>query len=245
MIDINKLRRKLHSDDPIDHVDIHANVKPILTELLDRLEDAESDALEQARLNGMGASREASLMAKLAAAETAWKVSDKSLYDLTEKVIPNLRDQLETAEKDIALKERIIDSLGAELNAVAKERDALRARIEAMEKQDPAAWQRQHRSFGPDAWMETTGSVAERLKTEDGWKVRPLYLAPGAQAAVPEDIHRDAMRYRALRNIPAEYPAVFAHPGADDYGWFPVYVADLDEASDVLIAAAPKQGERE
>ena len=59
MIDINKLRRKLYSDDPIDHVDIHANVKSVLTELLDRLEDAESDALEQARLNGMGASREA------------------------------------------------------------------------------------------------------------------------------------------------------------------------------------------
>ena len=38
-------------------------------ELLDRLEAAESDALEQARLNGMGASREAALMAKLEAAE--------------------------------------------------------------------------------------------------------------------------------------------------------------------------------
>ena len=40
-----------------------------ITEILDRLEDAESDALEQARLNGMGASREAALMAKLEAAE--------------------------------------------------------------------------------------------------------------------------------------------------------------------------------
>jgi hypothetical protein len=40
-----------------------------ITELLDRLEAAESDALEQARLNGMGASREAALMAKLEAAE--------------------------------------------------------------------------------------------------------------------------------------------------------------------------------
>ena len=81
MIDINELRRKLGSDDITDHVDIHANVKPTLTELLDRLE---------------------------------------------------------AAEKDIALKERIIDSLGSELNAVAKERDALRAKIEAMEQQKPA-----------------------------------------------------------------------------------------------------------
>jgi hypothetical protein len=40
-----------------------------INELLDRLEAAEADALEQARLNGMGASREAALMAKLEAAE--------------------------------------------------------------------------------------------------------------------------------------------------------------------------------
>lgn len=39
-----------------------------VSELLDRLEAAEADALEQARLNGMGASREAALMAKLEAA---------------------------------------------------------------------------------------------------------------------------------------------------------------------------------
>ena len=38
-------------------------------EMIDRLEAAESDALEQARLNGIGASREAALMAKLEAAE--------------------------------------------------------------------------------------------------------------------------------------------------------------------------------
>ena len=44
MIDINELRRKLRSDDLIDHVDIHANVKSILTELLDRLEAVENDS---------------------------------------------------------------------------------------------------------------------------------------------------------------------------------------------------------
>jgi DNA polymerase/3'-5' exonuclease PolX len=38
-------------------------------EMIERLEAAESDALEQARLNGMGASREAALMAKLEATE--------------------------------------------------------------------------------------------------------------------------------------------------------------------------------
>ena len=53
--------------------------------------------------------------------------------------ISELLDRLEAAEKDIALKERVIDSLGAELNAVASERDALRAKIEAMERQEPVA----------------------------------------------------------------------------------------------------------
>lgn len=42
-----------------------------MNELLDRLEAAESDALEQARLNGMGAERELALMAKLEAAKHA------------------------------------------------------------------------------------------------------------------------------------------------------------------------------
>ena len=70
-------------------------------EMIERLEAAESDALEQARLNGMGASREAALMAKL-----------------------------EAAEKDIALKERVIDSLGVILTAVVNERDELRATME-------------------------------------------------------------------------------------------------------------------
>ena len=40
------------------------------------------------------------LLDRLEAAETTWKVSEKSCYDLTEKVIPNLRDQLEAAEKE-------------------------------------------------------------------------------------------------------------------------------------------------
>ena len=71
----------------------------VVSELLDRLEAAESDALEQSRLNGMGASREAALMAKLEAAE--------------------------------------------------KERDALRAKIEAMEQQSPFTYIIQHLNSNP------------------------------------------------------------------------------------------------
>ena len=63
MIDTKELRRLVEEDGKrnIDLGEIH--------ELLDRIEAAEADALEQARLNGMGSEREAALMAKLEAAE--------------------------------------------------------------------------------------------------------------------------------------------------------------------------------
>ena len=151
-----------------------------VSELLDRLEAAESDALEQARLNGMGASREAALMAKL-----------------------------EAAEKDIALKERVIDSLGSELNAAANERDALRtelavlrssmtfrtsligrieaerdalqAKVEAMERQEPAAIVRINAINGNPSVDFVPGH--RYLHHND-----KLYLAHGAQPApiIPE-----------------------------------------------------------
>ena len=46
--------------------------------------------------------------------------------------IERLRASLEAAEKDVTLKERVIDALGSELNAVANERDALRTRRREM-----------------------------------------------------------------------------------------------------------------
>lgn len=52
--------------------------------------------------------------------------------------ISELLDRLEAAEKEIALKERVIDALGSELNAVVRVRDALLTKIEQMEKQEPA-----------------------------------------------------------------------------------------------------------
>ena len=115
-----------------------------ITELLDRLEAAESDCLEQARMNGMGASREASLMAKL-----------------------------EVAEKDIALKERVIDALGSTLNAVANERDALQAKVEAMERQEPVAVV-DYKRGSCVRFVEYLGWQ----KIKDGAK---LYALPGAQ----------------------------------------------------------------
>ena len=77
-------------------------------ELLDRIEAAESDCLEQARQNGMGASREAALMAKLEAAENERTIDEQRVADLM-----------------------------AELNRVGQENEELRAKVEAMEKQGP------------------------------------------------------------------------------------------------------------
>ena len=54
------------SERPQEDAAFYAAANPAtLIELLDRLEDAKSDALEQARLNGMGSEHEAVLMAKL------------------------------------------------------------------------------------------------------------------------------------------------------------------------------------
>ncbi len=53
--------------------------------------------------------------------------------------LERLAAKLEAAERDTALKEEIIDSLWAELNVAANERDALQAKVEAREKPS-AGW---------------------------------------------------------------------------------------------------------
>ena len=63
MIDTKELREKI----TIKGLDVVADTD--ILAVLDRLEEAESECLEQARLNGMGSEREAALMAKLEAAE--------------------------------------------------------------------------------------------------------------------------------------------------------------------------------
>lgn len=191
---------------------IAASNPSAVTELLDRLEAAESARRDDYQNWMTALDRNAELLAKLEAAETAWKEADKSCYDLTEKVIPNLRNRLEEAEKDIAMKERIIDSLGSELNAVANERDALRteladlrssmtfrtsligrieaernalhAKIEAMEQQEPVATVRINAINGNPSVDFVPGH--RYLHHND-----KLYLAPGAQN-VPEKLCYDS-----------------------------------------------------
>ena len=93
-----------------------------------RLEAAEADALEQARLNGMGGEREAALMAKLEASESikasyknAFEISENTIRNLTEKVIPNIRKKLEAAEKERdELRAKIIGLVQAPATKVAQ-----------------------------------------------------------------------------------------------------------------------------
>ena len=123
-------------------------------------------------------------------------------YNVASAIVIELLDRLESAEKDIALKERIIDALGSTLNAAANERDALRteladlrssmtfrtsligrteaerdalqAKVEAMEKQEPVATVRINVINGNPSVDFVPGH--RYLHHND-----KLYLAPGAK----------------------------------------------------------------
>lgn len=101
-------------------------------EMIDRLEAAESDGLEQARLNGMGGEREAALLSKLEAAE--------------------------------------------------KERDALRAKIEQMEKQEPVVWmQSNHLSSFENRLCGSQSAYVHCSDHQLHPDFKPLYALPGAK----------------------------------------------------------------
>ena len=125
-------------------------------EMIERLEAAESECLEQARLNGMGSEREAALMAKLKAAEK----SDAESIAMYRKARDE-RDALRAKVSDLTINveylgnlkksyEEFIGKLQDERNdlqtelkevryRIAAAHDtikALRAKIEAMERQE-------------------------------------------------------------------------------------------------------------
>ena len=146
MIDIEKLRQTVHRH---AQVTLSIPIKPQeLSELLDRLEAAESECLEQARFNGMGSEREAALMAKLEAAE--------------------------------------------------KERDALRAKIEQVEKQEPVGW-----VDGGDLRALSNGNSVW-LNPDDQGRMVPVYLAHGAQPALMAKLEAAEKERDALRSKIAE-----------------------------------------
>ena len=115
---------------------------------------------------------------------------------INEGDLNELLDRLEAAENDIALKERIIDSLGSTLDAVSNERDALctenaglvddmnllrnnnatlRTKIKAMERQEPVA----------HVWRCDNGHIHGSCESEL-LMGQQLYALPGAQPQLNE-----------------------------------------------------------
>jgi hypothetical protein len=111
--------------------------------IADMLKSAESDALEQARLNGVGSEREAALMERLEAAEKE--------RDFAKVEIARLHDDIRELTD-----ERLLDEEERELWATIKAKSAekecaeLRAKIEEMEQQKPGAWMLNCQTLGGD-----------------------------------------------------------------------------------------------
>ena len=210
-IDINELREAIQT------FGSQAINEGGLNELLDRLELTES---------------------REAVYKKAFEISENTSRDLTEKVIPNIRNQLEAAERDIALKERVVDSLGSELNAVANERDELRARIEEMEKQEPYAFAV---AFPESSRVELAHDLDDLCEdmTNEAHEVRKLYLTPGAQPAPSMLIEPTQGMMRGAHRLVAAARRVLA--SADSQG-----LIRLDESGGVAselrsaLAAAPE-----
>ena len=89
----------------------------VVSEILDRLEAAESDALEQARLNGMGASREAALMAKLEAAERS-DAESIAMYRKARDERDDLRARVEEMERQEPVAWCATDETGTVIEAL-------------------------------------------------------------------------------------------------------------------------------
>ena len=144
---------------------------------------------------------------------------------------PDPREIGEAIDAAIAMIERLEAAEKSDAESIAMyrkardERDALRAKIERMERQEPAGKFIRHSRNG--------------LWEQDGYgdnpDARPLYALPGAQAqpapSIPDDVMRDAKRYRFLRaakNIPISTEAA-----RDPI----VYDAAIDAA---MLASAPE-----
>ena len=195
MIDTKELRRlaqaaiaKMNASDP----EFASSTPPLaILELLDRLEAAESECLEQARLNGMGSEREAALMAKLEAAEKSDAESlamyrkarderDALRVELNEirywtavahDTIKALNARIEAAENDAAHQKALAASALRVAEGWERKCGELRAKIAEMERQEPVGIFTQHPSNG--------------LWEQDGYgdnpEARPLYALPVAQ----------------------------------------------------------------
>ena len=132
MIDINELRRlaqaAMTGPDGVSLnwvkllQDFQKEASPAaVSELLDRLEEAESDAIGQALLNGVGASHEAALMAQLEQAEKERDWNAERLEDAIEECAA-LRAKVESMEKQEPVAWSATDETGTVVEALGMNR---------------------------------------------------------------------------------------------------------------------------
>lgn len=150
-----------------------------IEEILDRLEAAEADALEQSRLNGVGSEREAALLAKLEAAE-------KERDDVAQQLVQSEVGKREISEAHDALQVEVgklkdlevsrcvkINGYIVDNARLAEEVVRLQAKIAEMEKQEPVA-----------EWIENRFHQYPQLVWNEKYRVDigdKLYTLPGAK----------------------------------------------------------------
>ena len=115
---------------------------------------------------------------------------------INEGDLNELLERLEAAEKDTALKERIIDSLGVTLTAVVNERDELFGSIEQMEKQAPVV-EVQWAASIPNSFLDFMSTDGYLPKLGD-----KLYLAPGAKGKEKRNERRVQKMVRSTSTKP-------------------------------------------
>ena len=150
-----------------------------VSEILDRLEAAESDGLEQARLLGMSGEREAALLSKLEAAE-------KERDDFAQQLVQSEVGKREISEAHDALQVEVgklkdlevsrcvkINGYIVDNARLAEEVVRLQAKIAEMEKQEPVA-----------EWIENRFHQYPQLVWNEKYRVDigdKLYALPGAK----------------------------------------------------------------
>ena len=138
----------------------------------------------------------------------------------------SLSDRLEEIEKERVIDEQRIADLMADLNLVGHENEELRAKVEAMEKQEPVAW----------CATDETGTVIEALGMNQSRRFdTALYLAPGAQPApsVPEGwklVPTAESRHPGIYKMLSALHAVDNTPGASEWASYAAFLAAAPEA---------------
>ena len=163
----------------LDRLDVVEQDRRILVFTLGKecaaVDAAKSEMMVQARLLNISREREASLMAKLEAAEKVVTEAYQRGYSTGQEEIEKERDELRIELKEIRYEVAVAhDTI-----------KAMRAKIEAMEKQEPVAW----RTFDGEGGYDYR-SFEDNEDYQEKWNARnpnyltwvePLYALPGAK----------------------------------------------------------------